>query len=73
MTYSIVIGSDVLEVMYSRIFICIVQICSLATTCIGQPLLIFWSHLEHSWVFALIFATFKVTYIVLQLHCLYKH
>jgi len=33
-----------------------VQISSLATTCIGQPLLTFWSHPERSWMFALIVA-----------------
>jgi len=35
-------------------FIHIVQISSLATACIGQPLLTFWSHTEQSCMLALI-------------------
>jgi len=31
-------------------FIRIVQICSPATACKGQPLLTFWSHTEQSWI-----------------------
>jgi len=46
-------------------FIGIAQICSLATACIGQPLLTFCSHTEQSWIFALIVAILKITYIVL--------
>jgi len=48
----------------------LVQISSLATACIGQPLLTFWSHPEQSWMFALIVAGLKITYIVLHLSCL---
>jgi len=51
-------------------FICIVQISSLATACIDQPMLTYWSHTEQSWKFALIVATLKITYIVLHLYCL---
>jgi len=47
-----------------------VQISSLATACIRQPLLTFWSHTEQSWMFALIVASFKLTYIALHLYCL---
>jgi len=36
--------------------ICIAQISSLATACIGQPLLTFWSHTEQSRMFVLIVA-----------------
>jgi len=62
---------EMLEVMYSRIVICIiVEISSLATACIGQPLLTFWSHPEQSFIFALIVSALKITYIVLQLYCL---
>jgi len=50
-------------------FIRIVQISSLATACMGQPLLTFWSHTEHSWMFALIVAALKITYIVLHFYC----
>jgi len=48
----------------------IVQISSLATSCIGQPLLTFWSHAEQSWMFALIVAALKLTYIALYRYCL---
>jgi len=49
-------------------FIRTVQISSLATVCVGQPLLVFWSHTEQSWMFALIVAALlKITYIVLHL------
>jgi len=61
-----------LEVMCSGtipVLIRIVQISSPATACIGQPLLIFWSHTEQSWMFALIVAALKITYIVLHLYC----
>ena len=51
-------------------FVCIVQIFSLATACVGQPLLTFWSHIEQSWMFVLTAATLKITYIVLQPYCL---
>jgi len=49
------------------IFMRIVQISSLATACTGQPLLTFTIHTEHSWMFALIVADLKTTYIVLNL------
>jgi len=43
------------------VFIRIVQISNLATACVGQPLLIFWSHIEQSWMlFALIVAALKM-------------
>jgi len=58
MTYSD--GFDMLEEMYSRIFICIVQICSLATVSKGQPLLTFWSHPEKSGMIALIVAAINI-------------
>jgi len=50
-------------------FIHIVQISSLATACIGQPLLTFWNYPEQSWMFALILivAALKITYVVLHL------
>jgi len=48
-------------------FIRIVQNSNLATTCIGQHLLTFWSHTEQSWMFGLIAAALKITYIVLHL------
>jgi len=51
-------------------FIRIVQISSLATACISQPLFTFLSHTEQSWIFALIDAALKITYIVLHLYCL---
>jgi len=51
------------------VIIAIVQISSLVTACIGQPLLTFWSHTEQSWMFALV-AALKITYIVLHLCCL---
>jgi len=54
-------------------FIRIVQISSLATACIDQPLIKFWSHTEQSWMFVLIVADVKITYlqyIVLHLFCL---
>jgi len=41
------------------------QISSLATACIGQPLLTFWSHNEQSWMFALIVAALKMTCCIL--------
>jgi len=44
-------------------FIRIMQISSLATTCIGQPLLTFWSHTEKSRMFALIVAALRITYV----------
>jgi len=44
---------------------------SLATAYIGQPLLTFWNHTEQSWMFALIVAALKITYIVLHLYCLW--
>jgi len=47
-----------------------VQISSLATACIGQPLFTFWSHAEQGWMFALIVAALKVTYIALHRYCL---
>jgi len=50
-------------------FIGIVQIFSLGTACIGQPLLTFWSHTEQSWMFSVVFAALKITYIVLHLYC----
>jgi len=34
-------------------FIIIAQICSLATACIGQPLLTFCIHTEQSWVYCI--------------------
>ena len=37
-----------------------VQISSLATACIGQPLLTFWSNTEQSWMFALIVVALKI-------------
>jgi len=49
-------------------FIPIVQISSQANACIGQPLLIFWSHTEQSWMFALIVAALKINYIFLHLY-----
>jgi len=52
------------------VIIGIVQISSLATACIGQPLLTVWSHTEQSWMFALA-AALKIAYIVLHLYCLY--
>jgi len=55
---------------YNIMFLRIVQISSLATAYIGQPLLTFWSHTEQSWMFALIVAALKITYIVLHLYCL---
>jgi len=47
-----------------------VQISSLATASIGQSLLTFWSHTEQSWMFALIVAGLKITYITLHLYSL---
>ena len=49
-------------------FIRIVQISSLTTACTGQPLVTFWSHAEQSWMFALIVAALKITYISLHLY-----
>jgi len=40
----------------NTVFIRIVQISSLATVCIGQPLITFWSHTKQSCMFALIVA-----------------
>jgi len=48
-------------------FIRIVQISSLATACIGQPLLTFWNHSERSLIFAQIVTALKTTYIILPL------
>jgi len=48
-------------------FIRFVQISSLATACIGQPLLTFWSHTERNWILALIVTALKITYVVLPL------
>jgi len=45
--------------------ICIVQITSLATAYIGQPLLTFWNHTEQSWMFSMVVAASKITYILL--------
>jgi len=50
------------------LFALIVQISSLATASRGQILLTFWSHPEQSWMFALIVAALKITYIILQLY-----
>jgi len=47
-------------VSYSRIFIHVVQVSSLATAYIGQSLLPFWSHTEQTWMFSLIFAALKI-------------
>ena len=55
-------------VLYNAMFIRIVQISGLATVCIGQPLLTFWSHTEQSWMFALIVVALKITYFVLHLY-----
>jgi len=41
---------------FNTTFIRIVQISSLASACIGQPPLTFWSHIEQSWMFVLITA-----------------
>jgi len=46
------------------------QISSVATVCIGQPLLTFWSHTEQSWMVALIVAALKIIYIALHRYCL---
>ena len=55
--------------LYNTMFIRIVQVCSPATACIGQPLLTFCSHPEQSWIFAviigLIVAVLKITCTVL--------
>jgi len=48
-------------------FIRIVQISSLATACIGQSLLIFWSHTEQRWMFALVVAALNIIYCVASL------
>jgi len=48
----------------------IVQISSLATACVGQPLLTFWSHTEQSWMFAVVVAALKITYIALHRYCI---
>ena len=55
---------------YKTMFVRTVQISSLATTCMGQPLLTFCSHPEQSWIFVLIVAALNITYIVLHLCCL---
>jgi len=47
-----------------------VQISILVTACIGQLLLKFWSHTEHSWMFALIVTALKITYIALHRYSL---
>jgi len=47
----------------------IVQISGLATACIGQPLLKFWSHTEQSWMFSLIVAALKITYDKFERDC----
>ena len=53
------VRSNVLQC--NTVFIRIVQIFNLATACVGQPLLIFWSHIEQSWMlFALIVAALKM-------------
>jgi len=44
----------------------IVQISSLATASIVQLLLTFWSHTEQCWMFAMIVAASKITYIALH-------
>jgi len=44
----------------------VVQISSLANACIGQSLVTCWSHTEQSWMFALIVAALKITYIALH-------
>jgi len=49
----------------------IAQIPSLAIACIGQPLLTHWSHTEQSWMFVLILAALKITYIALHRYCLW--
>jgi len=49
-------SSSAVEVEY----FCIVQVSSLATACIGQPLLIVWSHSEQSCMFALIVAALNL-------------
>jgi len=41
---------------FNTTFIHIVQISSLASACIDQPLLTFWSQIEQSWMFVLITA-----------------
>jgi len=50
-------------------FVRTAQISSLATACTGQPMFTFWSHPEQSWMFALIVATLKITYLVLHRYC----
>jgi len=55
---------------YKTMFIRFTHIPSQATACIGQTLLTFWSHTEQSWMFALIVAALKITYLVLHLYCL---
>jgi len=51
-------------------FIRIAQISGATTACIGQSLPTFWSHTEQSWMFALIIAALKITYIPLHRYCL---
>jgi len=55
--------------MYSRILICIVQIYSRATTCVGQPLLpflkLFWTKLD----VCPDYYSLKITLNYLQLYC----
>jgi len=69
MTYILIIGLvtgfddtmmlEVSKMCSNTMFISIVQISSLATACIGQPLLTFWNHAEQIWTFALISCSFK--------------
>ena len=54
----------------SKMFTRIVQTSSLATVCVGQHLLTFWSYAGQSWMFVAIAAALKITYIVLHLYCL---
>jgi len=68
-----IIGFDMLEFMCSRIFICIVQISSLATTCIGQPSLIFSSHSEKNWMFALMVAALSKENLLFYMYDLLAH
>jgi len=50
-------------------FVRIVQICSLATACIGQPLLTFCSHPEQSWMFALSDGSLVAALLKITLFC----
>jgi len=56
--------------MFIRIVQLMLSSLNLATACIGQPLLTFWSHTEKSWMFALTVAALKITYVVLHLYWL---